>query len=116
VEAQWTYGFCRHAPEAQTALVILSNLPWHETFYGLLNHAAELTLAADGGELWRFLRASHEMKVPDDGGRFSVCWTSSNGAEKDFACASPPPDGLPRIPENVSKFEAGANNVDDTVL
>ena len=42
-EAKWTFGFCRYAPNSETAIVILSCLPWHELFYKLLNKCAELT-------------------------------------------------------------------------
>ena len=72
LEAQWTYGFCRHAPNAETALVILSSLPWHETFYRLLNRAAEMVLSPDDdGELWRFLEACHGTRMPDQGGQMT---------------------------------------------
>ena len=50
LEAQWTFGFCRYAPNGDTALVILSSLPWHEFFYKLLNLAAELTHHKDSGQ------------------------------------------------------------------
>lgn len=33
IDSKWTFGFCRHDPKRETALVILSALPWHETFY-----------------------------------------------------------------------------------
>ena len=49
LEAQWTFGFCRFAPNGDTALVILSCLPWHDFFYKLLNLAAELVHHKDSG-------------------------------------------------------------------
>ena len=42
LEAQWTYGFCRYSPNSDTALCILSYLPWHELFFKMLNQCAEL--------------------------------------------------------------------------
>lgn len=33
VESKWSFGFCRHDPKSETALVVLSYLPWHESFY-----------------------------------------------------------------------------------
>jgi hypothetical protein len=33
IDSKWTFGFCRHDPKTETALVVLSALPWHETFY-----------------------------------------------------------------------------------
>ena len=42
---------------------MISSLPWHEAFYKLLNHAAELTLSSDAGELERFLDACYNAQV-----------------------------------------------------
>lgn len=36
IDSKWTFGFCRHDPKTDTALVILSVLPWHEIFYKLV--------------------------------------------------------------------------------
>lgn len=36
IDSKWTFGFCRHDPKTDTALVILSALPWHEIFYKLV--------------------------------------------------------------------------------
>lgn len=33
IESKWTFGFCRHDPRSETALVVLSYLPWHHAFY-----------------------------------------------------------------------------------
>ena len=42
LEAQWTFGFCRYAPNSETALCILSSLPWHGLFFKMLNQCADL--------------------------------------------------------------------------
>ena len=42
---------------------MISSLPWHEAFYKLLNHAAELTLSSDAGELERFLEACYNAQA-----------------------------------------------------
>ena len=42
IEAQWTYGFCRYSPNSDTALCIVSYLPWHELFFKMLNQCAEI--------------------------------------------------------------------------
>jgi hypothetical protein len=52
LEAKWTFGFCRLAPNSETALVFLSYLPWHELFYKLLNQCAELTQSSDSGQIY----------------------------------------------------------------
>ena len=102
LEGKFTYGFCRQAPHSETALVLLSSLPWHETFYRLLNHAAELTHSSDAGELNRFLEASYKSRVPDPGSVFHVSWGNEGEGGKDFTAQCPHMDGLPTIPENVS--------------
>lgn len=33
LESKWTFGFCRHDPKSETAIVVLSYLPWHQGFY-----------------------------------------------------------------------------------
>lgn len=112
-EAKWTYGFCRLAPSSETALVILSGLPWHETFYKILNFVAELLNSSNrndnstnGEEVWRFLEACRSGlpatgKLPEPGTPFHISWTSpNNSSHSDFTSPVPDPYGLPSIPEN----------------
>lgn len=98
-DAQWTFGFCRVAPQSQTALVILSKLPWHETFYRVLNHAAEIVAQGSQEQLFAFLEASHTSRVPEGGQMFHVTW-QSNGQTEDFTSTTPHQFNLPSIPEN----------------
>lgn len=42
ITSKWTFGYCRHTPNSDTCLAILSDLPWHCTFYRILDHCAEL--------------------------------------------------------------------------
>ena len=113
-EAKWTYGFCRIAPNSETALVILSGLPWHDTFYKILNFVAELLNNSgnsigndsDGDEVWRFLEACRSGlptsgRLPDPGTPFHISWSSRDGTtHSDFTSPVPDPYGLPSIPEN----------------
>ena len=101
IEASWTYGFCRIAPNAQTALVFLSQLPWHEAFYKMLNHAAELITYHSQDELFSFLHASHISKVPESGQMFHVSWLTDKNVMSDFAVETPHQLNLPTLPENV---------------
>ena len=104
MEASWTYGFCRVAPNAQTALVFLSKLPWHEAFYKMLNHAAELITYHSQDELFSFLHASHICKVPENGQMFHVSWLTDKNVMSDFAVETPHQLNLPTLPENVSQM------------
>nr|CAD7424686.1 unnamed protein product [Timema monikensis] len=74
VDSKWTFGFCRHDPKSETALVVLSYLPWHESFYKFLNHIAQLTHGPKSDELWTFLEAVYQSAVPDPGGTLKVAF------------------------------------------
>ncbi|KAL0102788.1 hypothetical protein PUN28_018228 [Cardiocondyla obscurior] len=97
IDSKWTFGFCRHDPKTETALVILSALPWHETFYKLLNHIASLTSNANGDDLWKFLENVHTCGVPVPGNSISIPLPNTT---VNFICQSPKQFQLPSIPEN----------------
>ena len=110
-EAKWTYGFCRIAPNSETALVILSGLPWHDTFYKILNYVAEVLSNSSScntcnDEIWRFLETCQSSlqstgRFPDPGTPFQISWASKNGLRHlDLTNSVPDPFGLPSIPEN----------------
>jgi len=97
LEAQWTFGFCRYAPNSETALCFLSCLPWHEVFFKLLNQCAELVTATGPGDtLTTFLSAVHQARLPLPGLVFHVQWAES----RVFTAATPSTFHLPSIPEN----------------
>ncbi|CAB4056831.1 DENND1 [Lepeophtheirus salmonis] len=98
-DAKWTFGFCRQSPDAETSLVILSSLPWHDTFYKVLNYAAELMHRAEANDLFEFLAAVHEAPIPKPETTFLVSWGVAPG-QKDFTCKIPDHLDLPSIPEN----------------
>ncbi|XP_001605673.1 DENN domain-containing protein 1C isoform X1 [Nasonia vitripennis] len=97
IDSKWTFGFCRHDPKTETALVVLSALPWHETFYKLLNNIATLTASKNAGDLWKFLGDVYEATIPVSGASISIplpdCKTT-------FVCQRPKQFQLPSIPEN----------------
>ncbi|XP_063235745.1 DENN domain-containing protein 1B isoform X1 [Bacillus rossius redtenbacheri] len=97
VDSKWTFGFCRHDPKSETALVILSYLPWHESFYKLLNQIAQITHGPKSDELWTFLEAVYCSNIPSPGGTLHV---SFNEGRDNFVCACPNQYQLPCIPEN----------------
>ncbi|XP_025996966.1 DENN domain-containing protein 1B isoform X2 [Solenopsis invicta] len=97
IDSKWTFGFCRHDPKTETALIVLSALPWHETFYKLLNHIASLTSNASGEDLWKFLENIYTCGVPVPGSSISIPLPNST---VNFICQSPKQFQLPSIPEN----------------
>ncbi|XP_043480871.1 DENN domain-containing protein 1B isoform X2 [Leptopilina heterotoma] len=97
IDSKWTFGFCRHDPKTTTALVILSALPWHETFYIFLNHIATLISSKNAGDLVKFLEDVHNTAVPVCGIAASIPLPNTSTV---FLCQSPKQFQLPSIPEN----------------
>ncbi|XP_076670470.1 DENN domain-containing protein 1B isoform X6 [Andrena cerasifolii] len=97
IDSKWTFGFCRHDPKTDTALVILSALPWHEIFYKLLNNIATLMSSGTGEDLWKFLETVYKSTVPIPGSSISIPVPNS---KVNFLCQSPKQFQLPSIPEN----------------
>ncbi|XP_017879971.1 DENN domain-containing protein 1B isoform X2 [Ceratina calcarata] len=97
IDSKWTFGFCRHDPKTDTALVILSALPWHEIFYKLLNNIATLMSNGTGEDLWKFLETVYKSSVPIPGSSISIPVPNS---KVNFICQSPKQFQLPSIPEN----------------
>ncbi|XP_027218813.1 DENN domain-containing protein 1C isoform X4 [Penaeus vannamei] len=96
LDSKWTYGFCRHAPGAETALVLLSHLPWHETFYKLLNTLSEMMTAGRTSDLTSCLQNIYKFEVPLPGTEITVPY----GDNKFFVAKCPNHLKLPTIPEN----------------
>ncbi|XP_057328451.1 DENN domain-containing protein 1B-like isoform X1 [Microplitis mediator] len=97
IDSKWTFGFCRHDPKTETALVILSSLPWHEMFYKLLNLIATLTTSSNSGDLWKFLGDVYASNVPMPGTSVTIPLPDPNIT---YTCQSPRQFELPSIPEN----------------
>ncbi|XP_047489173.1 DENN domain-containing protein 1C-like isoform X2 [Penaeus chinensis] len=111
LDSKWTYGFCRHAPGAETALVLLSHLPWHETFYKLLNTLSEMMSAGRTSDMTSCLQNIYKFKVPLPGTEITVPY----GDNKFFVAQCPNHLKLPTIPENRNLSEyynaVDANNM-----
>ncbi|XP_045596538.1 DENN domain-containing protein 1A isoform X2 [Procambarus clarkii] len=96
LDSKWTYGFCRHAPGAETALVILSHLPWHETFYKLLNQLSEMMSTDQTSDMTSCLQNIYKFPVPPPGSDIIIPY----GENKSFIAQCPNHLKLPTIPEN----------------
>ncbi|XP_059477766.1 DENN domain-containing protein 1A-like isoform X2 [Neocloeon triangulifer] len=112
IDSKWTFGFVRHGTRSETALVVLSYLPWHEAFQKFLNTIADLTDSPNDSELWSFLEAVYELPAPDPGSTLHV---SFNQGSKSFTCQCPNQFKLPSIPDNRNLTEyysaVDANNM-----
>ncbi|KAL3276227.1 hypothetical protein HHI36_020943 [Cryptolaemus montrouzieri] len=109
-ESKWTYGFCRHDPNSQTAIVVLSYLPWHHAFYKFLDTTAALMHSTRSEDLREFLTSVYNAKIADPGKQFSVPF---NTEDRIFTVDVPKPFQLPSIPEN-SNLTEYYNAVDST--
>lgn len=99
LDSKWTFGFCRQAPGAQTALVIISYLPWHEFFYKILNQIAELMQEQAAGDMNSFLEGLYQRDVPAPSTTLHIPY---GRAHRVYTCKCPNTYTLPSIPENVS--------------
>jgi len=109
LEAQWTFGFCRYAPHTETALCILSSLPWHGLFFKMLNQCSDL-LQEKQGQLSSFLSSVHTARLPLPGLVFHVQW-----GQNVFTSPTPSSFHLPSIPENRNLTEY-FNAVDSSTM
>lgn len=99
-DSKWTYGYVRYTKSpAATCLVMLSSLPWHDTFYKTLNFIAELTNKESPVHLGKFLEALYTMPVPDPGLQLSVSYYI-NAKEYKFTNPCPDHHKIPCIPED----------------
>ncbi|CAH0546631.1 unnamed protein product [Brassicogethes aeneus] len=97
LESKWTFGFCRHDPKSETAIVVLSYLPWHQAFYKFLDTTAVLMHSPRSDDLQDFLSSIYNARIADPGRNFIV---SFNRGESVFSVEVPRPFQLPSIPEN----------------
>ncbi|XP_076353005.1 DENN domain-containing protein 1B-like isoform X1 [Tachypleus tridentatus] len=97
IDSKWTFGFCRHTPNSPTCHVLLSALPWHETFYAVLNNIVDLANREEAGDLWRFLEALYHLTVPEPGYQLHVVY---NDGTKKFVTQCPDHHKLPSVPGN----------------
>ncbi|XP_063910871.1 DENN domain-containing protein 1B isoform X2 [Zophobas morio] len=97
LESKWTFGFCRHDPRSETAIVVLSYLPWHQAFYKFLDNIAVLMTSPRSEDLSEFLSAVYTTKIADPSKFFTVPF---NRGESTFSVEVPKPFQLPSIPEN----------------
>ncbi|XP_060652111.1 DENN domain-containing protein 1A isoform X3 [Drosophila nasuta] len=95
-DSKWRFGFCRHDPKTDTAMVLITYLPWHDTFLKLLIVLAELR-RTDRNGFRTFLSEAYNRGVPDSGGSLTVFYSSG---QSHFTFERPLQFQLPSIPEN----------------
>lgn len=112
LDSKWTFGYARHTPGAPTCLVLLSELPWHETFYRILNHLADLFAKKDPAVIADFLQHLYTVHVPSPGFLLVVNYNSGRNA---FTAECFDHTKLPSIPEDRNLTEL-FNACDDKIM
>ncbi|XP_075165067.1 uncharacterized protein LOC142237596 isoform X2 [Haematobia irritans] len=95
-DSKWRFGFCRHDPKTESTMVIITFLPWHDTFLRLLAVLAELR-RTDPKEFHQFLTEAYSSGVPDVGSQLKLVYSQG---QSQFIFERPKPFQLPSIPEN----------------
>ncbi|XP_058126407.1 DENN domain-containing protein 1A isoform X3 [Anopheles coustani] len=96
IDSKWRFGFCRHDPKSPTAMVIITYLPWHDTFMRFLNVLAEIKKNRSN-EFQSFLAESYNKGVPEPGACLKLHY---DRASQTFLFQRPQQFQLPSIPEN----------------
>ncbi|XP_028967533.1 DENN domain-containing protein 1B [Galendromus occidentalis] len=97
VDSKWSFGFVRHTPQAPTCLVLVSDLPWHDTFYRLLNHIADLTAKREDFLAEDFLDNLYRAAVPQPGFQLLINYNHGRSA---WSCITCDHTATPSIPED----------------
>ncbi|XP_055317584.1 DENN domain-containing protein 1A isoform X3 [Sitodiplosis mosellana] len=95
-DSKWRFGFCRHDAKAQTAMVIITYLPWHDTFLKFLNVLGELKRTSKN-DFQPFLAEAYAKGVPEPGACLRLFYNSGLSS---FDFQRPSQFQLPSIPEN----------------
>ncbi|KAM7345509.1 uncharacterized protein ACRADG_011776 isoform 2-T2 [Cochliomyia hominivorax] len=95
-DSKWRFGFCRHDPKTATTMVIITLLPWHDTFLKLLSVLAELR-RTDIKDFHQFLTEAYSSGVPDVGSQLKLVYSQG---QSQFIFERPKQFQLPSIPEN----------------
>ncbi|KMY92453.1 DENN domain-containing protein 1A isoform X4 [Drosophila simulans] len=95
-DSKWRFGFCRQDPRTNTAMVLITYLPWHDTFLKLLPVLAELKRTDPNG-FRTFLSEAYNQGIPDCGGSLKVYYSAG---QSHFTFERPLQFQLPSMPEN----------------
>lgn len=74
-DSKWRFGFCRHDTKVQNAMIIITYLPWHDTFIKFLNVLGELK-RANNGEFQPFLSEAYIKGVPEPGASLKLFYNA----------------------------------------
>jgi len=101
IDSKWTFGYCRISPTTDTCIVLLSQLPWHETFFKIVAQLGAI-YNTDGKqhELLSFLKSLYQCEVPEQPHAQLVISYQSLGQTKKFSFETPDHHSLASIPQD----------------
>lgn len=74
-DSKWRFGFCRHDPRSGTAMVLITYLPWHDTFIRFMNVLGELK-RTESDEFQPFLSEAYNRGVPEPGASLKLFYNN----------------------------------------
>lgn len=92
-ESKWRFGFVRHDPRYPNAMLLLTYLPWHDTYIKYLNQLAEIKKSSYQ-DFSKFLTDTYKSEIPEPGSTIKIAF--NNGAQH-FNFARPLHLQLPNI-------------------
>lgn len=120
IDSKWTFGYCQVSPIDESCAVLLSQLPWHETFYKIVAHVGNLYNDPNRQEeLLHFLKALYQYKVPEQMNQLKQLpiQFSLNGQIKNITFELPDNFALPSIPKDRNLTEYyNAVNVENMIV
>lgn len=97
VDSKWTFGFCHLSPVTDTCIVLLSQLPWHETFYKIIAHLGTIyQIPERQQELLAYLKALYQCKIQDQ----IVLRFQLDSQTKEYTYEAPDNHNLASIPHD----------------
>lgn len=117
VDSKWTFGYCRISPTTDTCIVLLSQLPWHETFFKIVAQIGAIYhVDTRQDELLNFLKALYQCKIPESLNQQLVVEFRTQGETKSYAFDTPDNHALASIPQDRYLTEYyNALNVDNMI-
>lgn len=106
IDSKWTFGYCRISPTTDSCIVLLSHLPWHETFFKIVAQIGSICcIDTRQDELLNFLKALYQCKIPEQPNAQLVVQFQTVGQAKKFVFETPDNQALASIPQDKNLTE-----------
>lgn len=103
IDSKWTFGYCQVSPSDESCVILLSQLPWHDTFYKIVSHIGNMYSDSNRQEeLLQFLIALYQYKIPEQSDQLKQLpiQFSLRGHTKTITFDLPDNFALPSIPKD----------------